>query len=244
MFPVIFKIGPLNIYSYGMMLAVAVVVCSFFLSRESVKIGISAEMIFDLVFLLVVSGLLGARFFFILLNLPFFLQNPLEIIMIQNGGLAWQGGLIGASLVGIAAVRKKGWPLLKILDLIAPYAALGQSIGRIGCFLNGCCFGKEVPWGVYFPVHDARLHPTQLYLTGGFFFIFLILKYYQKQAPVDGKIFILYLFLASSWRFVVEFFRADHNALLLGLSVFQWVCLGFTGVALYVSTRLQSSFRE
>ncbi len=233
------------------MLAVAVIVCSFFLSRESRRIGIDPEMIFDLVFWIVLSGILGARLFFILLNLPFFLQNPLEIIMIQHGGLAWQGGLVGASLTGIVFIRKKGWPLLKTLDLVAPYAALGQSIGRIGCFLNGCCYGKPAPWGIYFPVHDARLHPTQLYASGGLFLIFLVLKFTQKRssklresgAPeyVDGKIFVLYLLLASAWRFIVEFFRADHREIFFSLSIFQLVCLGITGVALYVTTRLQGS---
>ncbi len=226
------------------MLAIAVIVCSFLLSREASKEGISSEMIYDLVFWLVVSGILGARIFFIFLNFPFFIKNPLEMIMIQKGGLAWQGGLIGASLIGIIFVRKKRLPLLKILDMVAPYAALGQSIGRIGCFLNGCCYGKPVSWGIYFPVHHARLHPTQLYLSGGLFCIFLILKYMQKRSLREGQVFIFYLILASTWRFIIEFFRADHREIFLGLSIFQWMCLGIIGVVLYVTSRLQSSARK
>jgi len=253
MIPILFKIGPLTVYSYGMMLAIAVVVCSFFLSREAGRIGIKPEMIYDLIFWMVLSGILGARIFFILLNLPFFLQNPLEIIMIQKGGLAWQGSLVGGMLAGILFIKRKGCPIWKTLDLLAPYGALGQAIGRMGCFLNGCCFGQKVPWGIYFPVHDARLHPTQLYLSGGLLGIFFVLKFYSKipLAPftkggkvVDGQIFVLYLLLASSWRFCVEFFRADHTQIFFGLSIFQMVCLGFMGIALYVFIHIQGFTRK
>ncbi|VAW49620.1 Prolipoprotein diacylglyceryl transferase [hydrothermal vent metagenome] len=222
------------------MLAIAVVVCSFFLARDAKALSIKSEVIFDLVFCLVVSGVLGARLFFILLNLSFFINNPSEIIMIQNGGLAWQGGLIGAGLIGSFYVKKKGLPVLKMLDLCAPYIALGQAIGRIGCFLNGCCFGKQVPWGMYFPVHDANLHPTQLYLTGGFSVIFIILKLYQKKSMISGQVFVLYLVLAPMWRFIIEFFRADHTQTFLGLSVFQFMCLGIMGVGVYVYSNLKS----
>ena len=111
-------------------------------------------------------------------------------------------------------------------DLLAPYLALGQAIGRIGCFLNGCCFGREHVKGIYFPVHDAVLHPTQLYLAGGMFIIFVILKRYQKFSEIPGLVFASYLILASCLRFGVEFFRADHEIFLIGLSIFQFVCFG------------------
>ena len=139
MFPVICKFGPFTVYSYGLMLAVAVAVCSILLSRDARKAGIPADTIFDLVFWVMLSGLLGARLFFILTNWDLFAQEPLEMIKIQNGGLSWQGGLILGSLAGMGYVKRKRLPLLQMLDLSAPYLALGQAIGRIGCFLNGCC---------------------------------------------------------------------------------------------------------
>ena len=243
MFPIICQFGPVTVYSYGLMLAVAAVVCTFLASRDAKKIGIPPGVIPDFTFGTVVAGILGARLFYILLNFRFFMDHPLEIVMIQNGGLAWHGGLIAATVVAIRFIREKGLPLATMLDLIAPYAALGESIGRIGCFLNGCCFGREVAWGIFFPVHDARLHPTQLYAMAGLFILFFILRHYRKIVKIPGDVFVLYLFGASLLRVIIEFFRADHYVLVLGLSVYQWVCVGLIAVAVYVHLRLKSRTR-
>lgn len=243
MFPIICQFGPVTVYSYGFMLAVAALVCTFLASRDAKKIGIPPGVIPDFIFWTVVAGILGARLFYILLNYRFFMDHPLEIVMIQNGGLAWHGGLIAATVVAIRFIRKKGLPLATMLDLIAPYAALGESIGRIGCFLNGCCFGREIAWGVYFPVHDARLHPTQLYAMAGLFILFFILRHYRKIAQIPGDVFVLYLFGASLLRFVIELFRADHYVLVLGLSVYQWVCVVLITIAVYAHLRLKSRTR-
>lgn len=245
MYPILCQWGPVTIYSYGVMLAIAVLVCSFLASREARTMGIRPEVIFDLVFWLVISGILGARLFYILLNYRFFLDHPWEMLMIQKGGLAWHGGLIAATWAGIWFVRrsKKGLPLAATLDLVAPYVALGEAIGRVGCFLNGCCYGREVWWGIYFPVHHARLHPTQLYSMAGLLVLFFILKRYRKVSTIPGDVFVFYLFGASLLRFVIEFFRADHDVLIGGLSIFQWVCLGLILVAVYVHLRLKSRSR-
>ena len=215
-----------TIYSYGLMLAIAVVVCTSMLARDARRKGIKTDIIFDLVFWAIVGGILGARLFYILLNYRFFLANPNEIIMIQNGGLAWQGGLILGAMSGASLIKKRKLFLPDMLDLCAPYLALGQSIGRIGCFLNGCCYGKPVEWGIYYPVHNAYLHPSQRYLAGGLFVIFLILKRYQRSSSIPGLVFASYLILSSALRFGVEFFRADHKIFFFGFSIFQFVCAG------------------
>ncbi len=231
MFPIICKIGPLTVYSYGLMLAIGVILCAFLLSKEIKNTDITMDFILDLIFWVVLFGILGARIFYILLNLEFYMNHPAEIIMIHKGGLAWQGSLILGSLTGGIFIKRKGLELLRILDLTAPYIALGQSIGRIGCFLNGCCYGKEVAWGIFVPIHGANLHPTQIYSTVGLFCIFLFLKAYRNKAS-SGGIFILYLIFASALRFIVEFFRADHQTFFIGLSIFQMVCLSLIIVAL------------
>ncbi len=217
---------PVTVYSYGLMFAMAVLICSLLLAADAQRKNINADIIFDLVFWTIVGGIIGARLLYIILNYPFFIENPLEIIMIQNGGLVWQGGLILGAIMGASFIEKKKLALPQILDLSAPYLALGQSIGRIGCFLNGCCYGKEVAWGIFFPVHNAHLHPTQLYLSAGLFLIFLILKRYQKFSQIPGLVFASYLILEAALRFGVEFFRADHKALFFGLSIYQFVSLG------------------
>ncbi len=240
MYPIICTIGPISIYSYGVTLAIAVIVCSFLLSRDAHRLGISSDVVFDFVFWVVVSGIFGARAFFVLLNFQYFAHNPFEIIMIHKGGLAWQGSLIAGSVAAFFYIRKRDLPLWKFLDVVAPYAALGQAIGRLGCFLNGCCYGKEAAWGIYFPVHHATLIPAQLFDALGLFLIFLLLKGIQKNNQVSGRVFVLYLLLASAQRFVIEFFRADHDIVWLGLSIFQWVCLTVITSAFYVHTRLKS----
>ena len=133
MFPIILKIGPVTIYSYGLMMAVAVMVCVFLLSRDARSLGISSEKIFDFVFWVVLSGIAGARLFFILLNLDYFVRDPLEIVMLQKGGLAWQGSLIAGTVAALVYIRKQKLPLAPFLDIIAPYVALGQAGVNIFC---------------------------------------------------------------------------------------------------------------
>lgn len=244
MHPIICQIGPLTIYSYGVMLAIAVVVCTLLLIRDARRQGFASQVILDLVFWTVLSGILGARIFFILLNIGFFIKNPLEIIMLQHGGLAWQGGLIGGTLAAVLFIWKRKLPLGKMADLAAPYVALGQAIGRVGCFLNGCCYGREVSWGVYFEVHGAHLHPTQLYAALGLLVIFFLLKAYQPHARPPGRVFFLYLILASIQRFIIEFFRADHDIVWMGLSIFQVVSLLVLIGALYGNIYLKSRSRQ
>ena len=215
------------------MMALAAIVCSLLLQREAKKNHLDPDLIFDFVFWIVISGILGSRLFFVLLNLEYFTRNPLEIIFLQRGGLAWQGGLIFATLAGIGFIHYKKMPLLKTLDFFIPYAALGQALGRVGCFLNGCCQGREWVHGLYFPVHQAYLHPTQLYSAVNLFIIFVILKFFQSRNKVDGRIFIWYFILASLERFCVQFLRADYNPFFLGLGIFQIINIIMIALALY-----------
>ena len=240
MYPTICTIGPITIYSYGVMMALAFFICSWLLSRDACRFNLSSEVVSDMIFWIVISGLLGARLFFIVLNWDYFRENPVEIFMIQHGGLSWQGGFILGSGAGLYLVRKRSLPLLPVVDLFAPYIALGQAIGRIGCFLNGCCYGKEVAWGMFFPVHQARLHPTQIYESLGLLGVFFILKKCQQLKHGAGDIFFLYLFLASMLRFIVEFFRGDPAPVLGGLRIFQVISLGITLLAVYVRVRRKS----
>jgi phosphatidylglycerol:prolipoprotein diacylglycerol transferase len=227
MFPIIFQIGPFPVYAYGLALALAVLVCTSLLSRDAQKVGIAQEVIVDLVFWCVVGGILGARLFYIFLNLPFFVEAPWEIPQLQKGGLAWQGGLIGGFLSGFLFVSRKRLSFIQLLDLSAPYLALGQAIGRVGCFLNGCCVGRHAEWGIFFPVHQDILIPTQLFETAFLVLVFFLLKFYQKKLHQTGQVFTVYLMLASILRFVIQFYRDDYAPDFVLLSVYQWMCIGF-----------------
>ncbi|MDP8211827.1 MAG: prolipoprotein diacylglyceryl transferase [Candidatus Zapsychrus exili] len=164
--------------------------------------------------------------------------------MIHHGGLAWQGSLVFGVFGGIWFIKRKGLSILKVLDLTAPYIALGQAIGRIGCFLNGCCYGKLSNVGIYYPVHQETLIPTQLYSSLGLFLIFLILKFYKKYSSRDGEVFVLYLIFALTFRFFIEFLRADHYEFLFGLSIYQLVCLSLFLISTYVYTLIKNKSRK
>lgn len=238
MHPVICQIGPLTVYSFGLMLAIAVLVCSILLARDAKAVNIAPDVIYDFSLWMIVAGIIGSRVFFIFLNLPDFVADPQQIFMVQNGGLAWQGGLVFGCLAGILFARKKKLSLRMMADLAAPYLALGQAIGRLGCFFNGCCYGKPVAWGLYFPVHHAHLYPTQLFDTVMLGGIFFILKAYRKHAKIQGEVFVLYLILAALERFINEFFRGDHINTAVGLSIFQIVSLIILIIGIYLWRRL------
>ncbi|MDD3234676.1 MAG: prolipoprotein diacylglyceryl transferase [Candidatus Omnitrophica bacterium] len=239
MHPEICRIGHCAIYSYGAALVSAFWICAFLLRRAALPAGFDPERITGLLFTVFFSGIIGGRVIYILLNLKMYISDPLEIIMLQHGGLAWFGGFMGGAAGGIIYCLKKRMPLLKTIDFISPYIALGHAIGRIGCFFNGCCYGKVSPHGFYFPVHGETLVPVQLYSSLLLVAIFVILRVLQSRPHRPGDIFLFYMMLYSIKRFLIEYLRADGNILLMGLTVFQVfsVIMFLTAVALAVFSR-------
>ncbi len=210
MHPVICAIGPFTVYSYGLMLAIAFSVSSALAVLEAKKKDISSDIIFNLTFIVFVSGVIGARLFFVGQNIGFYRKDPIEILMLQHGGLSWFGGLMLGSLSGISYLKSKKLPVYKILDLIIPFVVLGQAIGRIGCFLNGCCYGRG---------------PVQLYSSMLLILIFAALRFLQDRPHASGQIFYAYLLLYSIKRFFIEFLRLDNPVIFLGLTLFQVLCI-------------------
>lgn len=221
MHPIIYSVGPFTIYSYGLMLALAFVVSFTLAGLQARSQDIDPDLIFNLSFVMVIFGIIGARIFYVATNLKYFIENPLEIIMLQHGGLSWFGSLILGSLSAVVYIKNKKLSLYKILDFVAPFVALGQAIGRIGCLLNGCCFGRVSQFGFYFPVHDQVLIPTQAYSSLMLIFIFICLRALQERTQRPGEIFFLYLLLYALKRFLVEFWRADNPQILFNLTLFQ-----------------------
>lgn len=208
MHPVLFKIGPYQVYSYGAMLALAFLVCSFLAKRRAPSSGLDGDKVLDLTVLLIISGLVGGRALFVLLDLGYFKSRPLDIFKLWEGGLAWYGGLILALISGAVFLRMNKMPLLKTADLMMPYVALGQAIGRIGCFLNGCCYGK------------TPALPTQLFESAAMFIVYLILR---RRVPSNGRTLFLYLMLYSAFRFFIEFLRGDDMLAVMGLTFSQFI---------------------
>lgn len=224
MFPILFRLGSLNIYAYGIFIAIGFIFGFSLAIRRSQIEGIPAERIIDLFFLVVLSSMIGSRALFILINFNDYRRQPLQVFSLWEGGLVFYGGLILATAVSLIYMWKARLPAWKVADLFSPSIALGLFFGRIGCFLAGCCYGKEtsLPWGVTFtdPASLARLnvslHPTQLYEAMGSLFLFLFLIWKRKHKTFEGQIFWLFLFLYSVLRFFIEYLRDDPRGFFFG----------------------------
>jgi len=225
MFPEICKIGPFTIYSYGLMLVLAFFLCTYLACLQAKKENFNPEIIFNLLFLIFISGIIGARLFYVFNNFNFYFSNPLEIIMLQHGGMSWFGGVILGSLTAILFIKKNKLKVLEVLDLVVPFIALGQAIGRIGCLLNGCCFGKPSGFGMYFKVFDQILIPTQLYSSLILLLIFFLLRSIQDRKHFPGQVLRAYLLLYPIKRFFIEYLRNDNPRIFFGLTLFQILSL-------------------
>jgi len=200
------------------MLALAFIIGSGLAGLEAKKQKMNPDIILSLCFISLIFGVIGARIFYVLENIKFYLQYPKEIMILQHGGLSWFGGLILGFLACLFYIRKKKLPVYKVLDLLAPFIALGQAFGRVGCFLNGCCFGKT---GI----------PIQLISSALLLIIFLILRVIQDRRHKEGTVFFSYLLLYSIKRFFVEFWRTDNPLFFHGLTLFQVLSIGLFLVA-------------
>ncbi|MEW6068333.1 MAG: prolipoprotein diacylglyceryl transferase [Nitrospirota bacterium] len=218
MHPILFKLGPLTIHTYGFLVAIGFLTGLFFAVRQAGKEGIPSNKIVDLGFYILLSALIGSRLFFILINAAHYLKNPLDIFKIWEGGLVFYGGLLFAVPVVIWYVKKNNIGIWRTGDIFAPSIAIGHAIGRVGCFSAGCCHGKiaeSLPWAVIFTNPESLaptnipLHPTQLYESLGEFVNFLILIALRRYKSFNGQLFITYILLYSVLRFTVEFFRGD-----------------------------------
>jgi phosphatidylglycerol:prolipoprotein diacylglycerol transferase len=234
MHPVLCQVGPLTIYTYGLFVALGLLLGLSLALKEAKRNGFDPQAFLDLVFYTVLAGIIGSRIFYVAQNFSFYKENLLGIVKIWEGGLVFQGGLIFAIPIAWALVKKKKLSFWQTFDVLAPYMALGQAFGRIGCFFAGCCYGRptSLPWAVTFTdpkslaLAGIPLHPTQLYSAAGLFFIFLILLFLRKHTKFSGQLSCLYLLLDSSFRFWVEFLRGDPRGHFWGpFSTPQLICL-------------------
>jgi len=223
--PVLLKIGPITIYSYGFMLALGFLT-SIWLARRNISPDstIDREKIIDLGLFVLVAGVIGARLTYVLLNISEYISSPLEIIMIHHGGLVFYGGLIGAVLTGWLLLKKWKWDFLSTADLIVPYLALAQAFGRIGCLLNGCCYG-------------IGQHPAQVYSSLSLLGIFIILRMMNSRVKKKGAITCSYFILYPVTRFTIEFFRGDVPRVLGNLTVSQIISILVLGVTVVLLKR-------
>lgn len=223
--PVAVQLGPITIHWYGVMVALGFLVGLWNASRRAPRAGLPAEKILDLGPWLILGGIVGGRALYVITfwQEQFAGQPFWEVFAVHHGGLVFYGGLIGATLAGVWAARRKRLPLGKLTDLLAPSVALGYAIGRIGCLLNGCCYGHAtaLPWAIRFPPgHETHpvgkealpVHPTQLYESLSNLALYLALAWFWPRRRFDGQVFAVYLLGYATLRAGVELFRGDYPA--------------------------------
>ncbi|HEY7209048.1 MAG TPA: prolipoprotein diacylglyceryl transferase [Bryobacteraceae bacterium] len=237
MLPKLISIGSFYIPTYGVLVALGFLAGLGVTLRLARRAGLPAEKITNLAIYCAIAGIIGAKLFMFLFDLGDYLRNPGQIFSLETLQAAgvFHGGFLVAIVFAALYIHRQRLPVLGTMDIYAPGIAIGQAIGRLGCFAAGCCWGREcdLPWGVRFrsdfaaPVPlDKTLHPVQLYESAADFLIFLLLFWRAKQKHPAGQIIGLYMVLYSTARFLIEFFRVHEQALVGPFSLTQWIALG------------------
>lgn len=238
----LFSVGPITIHGYGLMIAIGILVCIFMGTYRAKKRQLKEEAVLDIAILSVIAGFAGAKLLFVLVEFDSFLKDPLRIL--GSEGFVVYGGIIAGVLAAILYCRRKKLSFLEYFDLLAPSISVAQGFGRIGCFLAGCCYGKETDafWGVTFPEGSFApagipLIPTQLLSSVGDFLIMSVLLIYSRHSKKTGNTGALYLLLYGVGRFFIEFLRSDDRGSVGLLSTSQFISIGIVLIALWIFYR-------
>jgi phosphatidylglycerol---prolipoprotein diacylglyceryl transferase len=255
--PQFFGIGPLTIYTYGVMLAAAYLLGLQLAIVRSRKAGLDGARVLDLGVYIVIAALVGAKLLLLFVNFNYFRNNPNEILVLARSGGVFYGGLIAATLVAFWYIRRHGLPFWTTCDMFAPGIALGHVIGRLGCLMAGCCYGRptSVPWAVTFTDPFAQsnvgtplgvpLHPTQVYEAGAELLILVfLLATERKGRTYAGRTFWAYMLLYAISRYIIEFYRGDPRGMVLGMSTSQFISLILAPLSLAMLAWLRRSSPE
>ncbi len=256
--PVLFKIGPLSVYSYGLMMGIGFLVANYVAVKEFERKGLGANFANQVTFLALVFGIAGSKILSLIENWGDFIRDPIAMTF-SPGGLTWYGGFVLAAIMILYAAHRKKFKFSKVADALAPALILGYGVARLGCHFSGdgdYGMPTKLPWGVdysngivppsvafrdfphiedKFPggivPNNVLLHPTPIYEFIAGMIIFYFLWKIRKSVEPDGKLFMIYLVLAGLERFLVEFIRLNPR-LLFGLSEAQLVSVVLIAVGI------------
>jgi phosphatidylglycerol:prolipoprotein diacylglycerol transferase len=253
MHPILFRIGDWPVYSYGVLLALAYLAGLQLAVIRARRAGLDSARVMDLGIYIIIAALIGAKLMLIAVDFQYFRTQPRELLSLVRAGGVFYGGLIAAFFVAFWLLKRYRLPVWTTADLIAPGIALGHIVGRLGCLLAGCCYGRpagDLPWAITFtdPIAsanvgtplDVALHPTQLYEAGAELIILVFLLVFERKGrPFPGRTFWFYMFLYAVSRFVIEFYRGDERGTVAGLSTSQFVSVILVPVSLVMLWRLK-----
>ncbi|MCK4912640.1 MAG: prolipoprotein diacylglyceryl transferase [Candidatus Omnitrophica bacterium] len=232
MFPILFKLGPITIYTYGVFVFLGVIAFYFICKKQACKEGISRETFSHIFFWSLIWGFLGARIVYILVEWRWFLSSPLGVIF-SRSGFVFYGGVSSGILALYILAKKYKINFLKSADIAALAIPLGHAFGRVGCFFYGCCYGRAVEskWSVLFPSESpagfggVKVIPIQLYSAFFLVLIFLFLLILKKYQKFNGQILLSYGICYGIFRFIIEFYRGDPRGGFLSFSTSQFMAL-------------------
>ncbi len=228
MFPEVVSVGVLHVRSYGLMLAVAFLVGTWLGLKEARRLGLDPDNLVTVVLVTLVSSVIGARLLYVLEHLSEFRGEWSSILAVWQGGLTLYGGILAGAFAALLTARRLGMPMWKVADALTPSVALGTMFGRVGCFLNGCCYGHptNMPWGVVYPPDsfaglefgDTPIHPAQIYNALFGLALFAVLWKLRIRVRVAGTLFWSFIVAFALGRIVLDLFRAyEPSARLIAL---------------------------
>jgi phosphatidylglycerol---prolipoprotein diacylglyceryl transferase len=244
-YPRLLELGPITVYTYGVLLAAAYLFGLQLARVRAKQRGLDANRVLDLGIYIIISALVGAKLLLLITDFKSFTADPRELLTLARSGGVFYGGLIVAVIVALWYIRRVGLPLWTTCDVFAPGIALGHVVGRFGCLFAGCCFGKPTtrPWGITFtdPFAAANvgtplgvaLHPTQLYEAGAELVILIVLLVTERKGrPFPGRTFWLYMLLYAISRFIIEFYRGDDRGTVGMFSTSQFISIVLAPLAI------------
>jgi len=254
MHPILLKFGKVTIYTYGFFIAMAFLAGLLVAKAEAKRLGEAPDRLTDLCFYVLIAAIVGSRLFYVTINPRLFLSDPFEILKIWKGGLVFYGGFIAAAATTIVYLKHQQMSLWRTADIVTPSLAMGQTLGRLGCFFAGCCYGTacDLPWAVTFRHPDSLspigtpLHPSQLYHALGNLFIFGVVWYFRPLKKFNGQLFWMYVLLYGVIRTFLEVFRGDFRGYMLWgiLSVSQMIGCIMGGIAVVMMVILSRGARH
>jgi phosphatidylglycerol:prolipoprotein diacylglycerol transferase len=244
-YPRLLELGPITVYTYGVLLAAAYLFGLQLARVRAKQRGLDANRVLDLGIYIIISALVGAKLLLLITDFKSFTADPRELLTLARSGGVFYGGLIVAVIVALWYIRRVGLPLWTTCDVFAPGIALGHVVGRFGCLFAGCCYGKPTtkPWGITFtdPFAAANvgtplgvaLHPTQLYEAGAELLILIVLLVTERKGrPFPGRTFWLYMLLYAISRFIIEFYRGDDRGTVGMFSTSQFISIVLAPLAI------------
>jgi phosphatidylglycerol---prolipoprotein diacylglyceryl transferase len=261
MYPRLLELGPITVYTYGVLLAAAYLLGLKLAMVRATSRGLDEARVLDLGIYIIISALIGAKLLLLVTDFQTFKNDPRELLTLARSGGVFYGGLILAVVVALWYIRRVGLPLWTTCDMFAPGIALGHVIGRFGCLFAGCCYGKPTtrPWGITFTDQFARdnvgtplgvpLHPTQLYEAGAELLILVFLLITERKGrPFAGRTFWLYMLLYAISRYIIEFFRGDERGTVGIFSTSQFISVILAPLAIvmliYLARRKEAPVPE